>query len=578
MTRGGQLRWVVGLGLAVIATCGLGQERILRFNSQIEIASDGTMGVTETITVQAEGNRIRRGIYRDFPTIYRDRLGNRYRVDFAVEAVLRNGDSEPYRIEERSNGVTIYVGSENRFISTGVHEYQISYRTNRQLGFFEEHDELYWNVTGNGWEFVIEAASADVRLPAVVAAGRLSIEGYTGPQGSRGQDYEASVYADSRAEIRTVRALQPREGLTLVLQWPKGVISEPTALQRWVWLLRDNLGLLIAVFSGSLGLAYLVYAWHRAGRDPEPGVIFPHYEPPKNFSPASMRYIMKMGYDKRAFTAALINLAVKGFVEIIENDGEYSVKRLDKKDSSPSGRQAPTQLAAGESALLAHLFRRRHLVVFKNENHSIVGSALKAHEQSLARDYKKIYFRTNGALLTPAWIIFGVGIAVTVVVDHVSAAVGILYGVMAVALFVFAYLMKAPTATGRRLMDKVEGFKTYLEVAEKDELNLRNPPERTPELFETYLPYALALSVEQPWADKFAHVFAQIRKEGADGYHPRWYSGEWDSNNMGDFTGNMGSGLSSAISSAATPPGSSSGGGGGGSSGGGGGGGGGGGW
>ena len=139
-------------------------------------------------------------------------------------------------------------------------------------------------------------------------------------------------------------------------------------------------------------------------------------------------------------------------------------------------------------------------------------------------------------------------------------------------------LLKAPTLAGRKLLDKIDGFKMYLEIAEKDELNLKNPPEKTPEIFEIYLPYAMALDVEQDWADKFSSVFAKLEQAGKE-YHPNWYHGHhWNYHNLGGFTSAVGSNLSTAISSSSTAPGSSSGSGGGGSSGGGGGGGGGGGW
>ena len=132
--------------------------------------------------------------------------------------------------------------------------------------------------------------------------------------------------------------------------------------------------------------------------------------------------------------------------------------------------------------------------------------------------------------------------------------------------------MKAPTLLGRRLMDRIDGFKLYLEVAEKDELNFANPPEKTPELFERYLPYAIALDVEHEWADKFASVMQNAAQ--SNHYSPSWYRGSsWHNNNYANFASSMGTGMSSAISSSSTAPGSSSGGGGGGFSGGGGGGG-----
>ena len=142
----------------------------------------------------------------------------------------------------------------------------------------------------------------------------------------------------------------------------------------------------------------------------------------------------------------------------------------------------------------------------------------------------------------------------------------------------FAVIMRRPTMRGRKLLDEMSGFSDYLEIAEKDELNLRNPPEKTPQLFEALLPYALALGVEQAWSDKFARVLASIRNPDGSTYSPSWYNGTWNTSNLSKATSDLSSGLHSAVSSSVTPPGSSSGGGGGGFSGGGGGGGGGGGW
>ena len=115
-----------------------------------------------------------------------------------------------------------------------------------------------------------------------------------------------------------------------------------------------------------------------------------------------------------------------------------------------------------------------------------------------------------------------------------------------------------------------------MEVAEKDELNLRNPPEKTPQLFEALLPYALALGVDQQWGERFASTLAGIRDASGQPYHPAWYHGSWNSST--NMASDLSSGFNTALAQSVSPPGSSSGGGGGGFSGGGGGGGGGGGW
>jgi uncharacterized membrane protein YgcG len=557
---------------ALLAVLALGSpvqadERILEFRSEIEVHADASMTVAETIVVRAAGQLIRRGIYRDFPTDYRDRAGNRYRVGFEVLGVTRNGADEPFHAEPHGNGVRVYAGRANAFVEPGRHEYVIRYRTDRQLGFFEQHDELYWNVTGNGWDFPIDQASAVVRLPPSVPLNEVTLEAYTGPQGSTEQSYAAAA-SGGEASIAATRSLGPREGLTIVVGWPKGHVHAPDRAERVRWLLADNRGLLTAATGGLLILGYLGWAWARYGRDPRPGVIFPHYEPPEGYSPASARFITRMSYDNRVFTAAILSLAVKGHLEIDEARGKYTLRR----------RASGEALAAGERALLGALFGSAQAVELDNKNHALLAKAKIAHRKSLQRDYQKKYFFTNATMLVPS-----IGAALVLafaikLLDGFTPAVTVVFVVLAGAHAVFYYLLRAPTTQGRRLMDRLEGFQVYLEVAEKDELNLRNPPAKTPELFERYLPYALALGVEQKWAEKFAAVFARLGAEGGEGYRPRWYGGDFNPRNIGSFTKGVGSALTSAISSASTAPGSSSGGGGGGSSGGGGGGGGGGGW
>jgi uncharacterized membrane protein len=143
--------------------------------------------------------------------------------------------------------------------------------------------------------------------------------------------------------------------------------------------------------------------------------------------------------------------------------------------------------------------------------------------------------------------------------------------------------LKAPSVAGRKVMDRIEGFRHYLGVAEKDRLEFLNPPKETAELFERFLPYAVALDVENAWGKRFAGVLAAAAAAGVA--TSTWYSGSRDfTSDPVSFASHLGSDLSQTIASASTPPGtsggssSSSGSSGGGSSGGGGGGGGGSGW
>jgi len=547
-------------------------ERILEFHSDITVMQDGWIEVTETIRVRAEGDRIRRGIYRDFPTEYFDRLGNRYVVDFQPLAVLRNDASESFHSVEDRNGVRTYFGRSDRYIDHGIHTYRFRYRASRMLGFFDDHDELYWNVTGFDWAFPIDQGSATVRFDLPVSAGEIATEGYTGPRGSKAQDYTSHVDTSGVAHFKANGLLGPLNGLTIVVMWPKGLVKEPTAVDRASWILKDNLNLLIALAGYAGLLAYAFPVWRRYGKDPEEGILVTRYEPPEGFSPASLRYIRQMYYDNETMTAAILSLAVKGYLRINDLGSKHTLFKLEPGSDAPP-------LATGEAELYEALFKDGKRVVLEQDNHSLLGDARGVHRASLIKDYKKHYFRLNGLLNIPSMLIALVATALAILVGpRLSFALIAVIVAMFVTVVFFGVIMRRPTLRGRKVLDEMLGFKDYLEVAEKDEMNLRNPPEKTPQLFEAYLPFALALGVEQAWAEKFAAVLEAIREPDGSGYQPSWYSGSWDSSRISSNVGSVASGLGSAISSSVTPPGSSSGGGGGGFSGGGGGGGGGGGW
>lgn len=565
------MRWLAAL-LLLLPLSGVAGERILSFDSEIRVMSSGMIEVTETIRVRAEGNRIKRGIYRDFPTEYEDKLGNQYTVAFEPLAVLRNDRPEAFHSQAVRNGVRTYFGSASRYIEHGEHTYTFRYRASRMLGFFEEHDELYWNVTGFDWHFPIDKASATVVLEFDAPLSGITHEAYTGPFGGQGRDYKSRLESSRRVSFEATRPLSPVNGLTIVVGWPKGFVNEPTTTDRIGWLLKDNKNLLVALLGFVLLLAYYIPVWRARGKDPEEGVIVTRYTPPAGYSPASLRYIRQMYYDDKVMTAAIVNLAVKGYLEIKRRANSHWLKKKDPLN-------AAFAMAPGEQELYEALFKDGNSVELDNKNHKVLGAARAAHRKSLKTDYKKTYFRTNGKLNVPAILIVIASAVVALNVGRGPTVLVIATIVLSILTIVFfAVIMRRPTMRGRKLLDEMLGFKDFLEIAEKDELNLRNPPEKTPQLFEAMLPFALALGVDQQWSERFASVLAAIRDKDGREYQPSWYNGSWHSSNLTKTTTQLSSGLHSAVGSSVSPPGSSSGGGGGGSSGGGGGGGGGGGW
>ena len=567
-----KLRYV----LSALVFCAAGasaQERITSYDILVEVKKDASLEVTERIGVRAEGSQIRRGIYRDFPTRYRDRFGNRVKVALEVRGVEKNGAMEPWFTERMSNGVRINTGNDDFLAVPADYVYTIRYRTTRQLGFFDDHDELYWNAIGTGWIFPIEKGSVEVRLPSAVPQTQLHAEAYTGPQGAKGTAYVAEIPAPGVARYRLTQPLGSYEGFTIVLTFPKGLVPPPTRSEKIKWLLTDNRGILVALAGFLVLMVYMYRAWSAVGRDPQKGVVIARYEPREGQTPAGIRYLQKMGYDMRCFSSDILALAVAGRLKI--NEREKIFKNEWQLERTAAGNGAP--ISQAQTSLLETLFRSGNTLVLKNTNAATVAAGRDLHKKRLGMEYEPRYFKRNGKKVAVAWLIAIVtGIAAFVSSGGFGIPVIIAIAVvMLIELIVFAFVIKAPTEEGRALMDEAEGLKLYMSVAEKQELQTLKGPDQ-PILdatrYEALLPFAVALEVEDAWTDKFtAAVGAAAAAQAASNMH--WYGGRGPVTNLGDFSRSVGSSLSSTISSASSPPGSSSGGGGGGSSGGGGGGG-----
>ncbi|MCH2212905.1 MAG: DUF2207 domain-containing protein [Fuerstiella sp.] len=620
-------------GLVVLTSTSITvaqSEKIHSFHSDIDVLRDGSLRVTETITVTSGQNRIKRGIYRDFPTLYRSRYFVRIELPFDVVSVKRDGTDEPYHTEQQSNGVRLYIGRKNYTLPPDKYTYEIIYTTNYQLGYFEEHDELYWNVTGNGWEFPIEQATARVRLPSDVPRDKLTHEGYTGLQNSRAKHLTSQVdEADGTVSFATTRVLGPREGLTVVVGFSKGFVDEPTKRERSKLYFKANLALWVMLGGLLVVFVYYICAWVAVGRDPPGNTIVPLFQPPLDLPPACMRFLHRCGYDRKCFTAALLNMAVKKWLTIDEEDGEYTLRR---NTDSQKGKLSP-----GEQKIARTLLNSSSIKL-EQKNHSRIGKAIEKLGERLSSEFEgKLFFRNRWWLL-PGWLLsalavmagavcsgwqalgivgflgvwlsiwtcgcgalagmvvatwrsalalrrntqkrlgsFGGALFLTVfaIPFFIGETFGLVILVRATTIWMmpmlvglvalnwtFWHLIRQPTVEGRRIMDQIEGFRMYLGTAEQEYLQRMHPPEQTPELFEKYLPYALALDVENKWAERFSEILQETSiTSGQPGdYHPDWYRGRyWNPSSRSDFASILGSSLGQAISSSSTAPGSSSG-------------------
>lgn len=569
---------------SLVTTSASAEEQIINFNSNIQIHQNSSLTITETIKVKAEGHNIRRGIYREFPTNYNDRLGNNYQVAFDIVSVTQNNNTVEWHTRDLRNGVRLYIGDEDSYLSPGIYTYEITYKTNHQLGYYPDVDELYWNVTGNDWKFNIQQALVTINFPKSISQNAIQYKAFTGYQGSTKTDVKVTNHTSEQLSLETTRSLLPSEGFTIQVGLPKGYVDEPSSLESFQLLLSQNRHLLIFLIGLIVTFVYYYFVWSKHGRDPKPGVIIPLYDPPQKESPAAMRYVLRNYYDPKTFTTALISLAVKGYITIEElDDDEYAIKKTNKT----------VKFSAGEQKLADSLFDNTDSVKTNEEDDkTLFRAAMLAHKKSLADNYKSTYFNINGKYLFIGLLLSIATVVIGAIFRHPFAEIGISVIVISVLLILmnttFGILLKAPTAIGRKFMDKAEGLKDYLTIAESDALRSRYPLEKTPQSFERYLPYAFALDIEDAWGDYFGDTLEKQLADDSSNTNaaytlPLWYhASNTGALSFSSMTNSLNDTFSSSVSAAATPPGSSSSsgfsGGGGGFSGGGSGGGGGGGW
>jgi len=555
--------------LGLFATGLHAQEKsysIERFDARIRVNRDASIDVTETITARFVGSY--NGLYRTIPVEYRTAQGLNWTLGVSLQSAQDDAGRD-LRTETSRQGhyikYKIWIPGAVNATRTLV----LRYRATNGLRFFDEHDELYWNVTGDEWEVPIQAATAEIELPPATTGTRATA--FNGVYGGTAQD--ASIQMNGNiVRIAMPHALGYHEGLTAVVGWDKGVVAAPTVADRTLATVSSNWPLLIPLPVFLLAF----FSWRRRGRDPRRRPIAVQYEPPPKMTPAEAGTLLDNSADMRDITATLVDLAVRGQLRIEEHQNpklfglfgggvEYTLHRLTQGES----------LAAHESRVFGGIFDGRgesvELSELKDDFYKELAPIRDAIFDELTgngfyRDRPdKVKQKWTGIAVAVALVI-GVGGTYLSKLTLLTPVPFVIAGVVsAIIVAIFAQIMPARTDAGTRALEQVLGFEEFLRRVEAE--HLKRIIIGHPELFDKYLPYAMAFGVEQQFARAFAGIYTEA---------PRWYVGPSMMNfNVGHFSSSMSHLSTAAGTTMSSSPRSSSGSGfgGGGSSGGGGGGG-----
>ena len=547
-------------------------ERIINFHSDIVIDTTGMIRVTESIQVFSNGDDIKRGIVRNIPVYRTDKYGKKKKMKIDIISVSCNGHKEKYKTENAGDNKEIYIGNPDVYLNPGIYEYVITYKSFGQVGFFDTYDEIYWNVTGNDWVFYIERASASITLPN--DAHSISASCYTGSSGST-EMYCLSEEAGNSVNFETNNSLLAYEGLTVAVAFPRDIVKRPpppTRLELFWENYKYHISALLCLLIFGI---FFYFTWRKVGRNPEKPVVIPAFNPPHGRSPAATRYLYKRKYDDKVFTAALVGMAVKKAIRISNKGKQYTLESIEKKENL-SGEEKEiydTLFTDNKSITVTDTNHKK----FATANSNLTNT-LRLYWN--LKDYflNNLKYVALGIALIPVLIVlyviivgnitFAVTLFLTVPfiglaamlmtmkkfgkgclvyffkflgfavfgISSVFASMAALMittmllgenwvtGAFILALLIlcgiYIYLIKAPTKLGAQTASELKGFKMYLETAEEHRLNLLTPPEKTPELFEKLLPYAIALGVENEWGKKFTDVLKQFN------YDPDWYDSD----------------------------------------------------
>jgi len=497
------------------------QLRVQKFESEITVTPDAKVDVTENITFQFKGGPWH-GVYRTIPIEYVGPSGLNYSLFLDVRSIT-DGNGNKLKFEssrERQNRkLKIFIPDADNSTQTVI----IDYVVKDALRFFDDHDEFYWNVTGDLWDIPIDAASAHIVLPPSAANIRTNV--FTGSFRSTGREATAEVVGTG-VDVNTTAPLGLHEGLTIAVAFDKGAVREPTRTDTFFLYLQSNWAFFIPI----VAFVLMFWLWWTKGRDPRLRPITAQYEPPDKLTPGEVGTLVDNSADMRDITASIVDLAVRGYLVIEEQQKDHLLGLTHSKEYVFHLKKSQAEwntLQPHEQALLSGLFSGGNAgdSVSLSELHnrfytslpgirsdifdSLVGHGYYLHRPDTVRSGYLGFGVVAGVILV--W--GGIAIARNMGMAPGSFVVaGILTGAIICG---FGWFMPAHTQAGARALEGVLGFEDFLNHVEADRFNRMI---KTPEMFEKFLPFAMALGVEKNWSNAFKNIYTQP---------PQWYQGNF---------------------------------------------------
>ncbi|MBP6856068.1 MAG: DUF2207 domain-containing protein [Candidatus Pacebacteria bacterium] len=518
-----------------------GFEHIQSYDVQFVLDESGDVRVTETIEYEFEGTD-RHGIFRTIPTGFK--AGGQYKeVEFSIHDVTdTSGQSYMFDVTDNSAYLTIKIGDPDVVIE-GVHTYILDYSIKNSVGFFENFDEVYFNMIGVDWDIPISNITATFVLPENTPINQESISFYCGAFGVNTSCGAFNMVNPNTLMFSTTE-LNPYEGITASFSFPLGVMVRPDREDYYMYLLRTYWPVVIPIFLAWFLLKEKIRAYVRLKKFNRTHPLIHEYSLPSDISPVQAKYLMNGFLGLKDVSSVVVDLAVRGYITIHQANGKYSFS-LKEKDTS--------QLSQNETRLILHLTGEKVADIQENtifdKIPDVIKSAMGQEELEELKNKMELNTKSQMGVLTYELATQTLGdyqneidqqfinpkkhtlfskyksfknSRLEGLFQYIFLASFVFFfgmGFFGVkwALIVSAFVLLVSvslsiikildyTDEGMQLRRKVEGLKYYIKVAEKDRINFANAPAQTPELFEKLLPYAMAFGLEKKWVSEFENI------------------------------------------------------------------------
>ncbi|MEM9526571.1 MAG: DUF2207 domain-containing protein [Bacteroidota bacterium] len=490
---------------------GAQREAITNFATKLEVFADGSIEVTEDITVTAAGKEIKRGITR---ALHRNGIGkspDKKYFNYKVLDVQRNGASISHFSEKKGRNLILYLGSKSEQLSPGEYTFRVKYRSENQVYFMDSIAEVRWPFIGVDGALPVDKGTITISLPA--GANLLNSACYTGREGSR--EEKCTFNQGATATTFTLSALlPPGEGMTVSVGAPRSTFRDapasaqaappppPTPLQQNGTMYLSLLGMLAALWYGYT-------SWRKYGVDPIGPEVRPRFSAPEQVSPAAANYLLTGFPSSQQLTASLTDLAIKGYIRIEEEerDGFLGLGSKEIFVLTLTDKTIIQAVLPGEQyVLLKRLEGIGPRIELDGEYNSDLNKATEGHNKTLKGEHTR--FMKDGENNAKVWPLIGICVAAIASAAFflgTSTKLGIFtFAALAIlsvlgSLF-YLWLIRKPSLAKVTLKNELKGLRQYLKLKESKRRKLLNAPPMTEAHFQELLPYAISFGLDNNWA------------------------------------------------------------------------------